>query len=667
MIIRGGLLNNVSDILLNLFDYDRFPPSVKNLPAGLTINNQTVYPTFRYIGRDATSSVWKPYGYGQVLTLQAGTAPTYNNGSPLLGDVDDSVLLNGGGYYLANDTVFANITTEDLVVEFVGRFGVIDNGRYVIGKITGAVGWLIYAQSTTTLAMYLSDGVDTRNVISAAISDGIWNHFLFFMDRSGSGQCYINGVASGAAVNIAAVDSITNTNAMYIGGAAGTVWKDCISYLSLWKQSNWLDTHLQATVAKTRFHQLTGIYPNQARGTALASSFTRNSTAYLEKLENNGVKKLYQVGINWPRVCSKVDVNGQTFKGYLGEKTDTNALTFSESVGGNPALLTNITAGATSVICPNGQASTTVSMVETAVNNIHRLLRIGCFNTGGTGKTYSVCYVKASNRSFFRVTHTSNNSGNFAAYMEVNLTTGTVVSSGVNPDAWLTAATIIQTTIEPVGDGWYKVVLIADITIAAAAAHYISYNLCNAAGGTSYLGDAATDAVYLWGMQNAAGSYPTSYISSSAAAATRAADVLTFTMNDGNLVQGKGTLTYKYLIPSASYISSGSILTLSDGTKNNRIVSALKATTGSIEYSMDTSGVNQFDISGSTIITDGRVHTIKTNWKSADDHVMVDGVIQVATGSITVPSVTQLNFSDNNGTNQSNGLINNIIIKGESE
>jgi hypothetical protein len=89
------------------------PYGVDNLDPALTINGTTVTPTFRYKGGDANGTNWAPWGYGETLTLQAGTAPSYNQGSPLLGTNDDSVLFNRGGYYLASNTTFADITTED--------------------------------------------------------------------------------------------------------------------------------------------------------------------------------------------------------------------------------------------------------------------------------------------------------------------------------------------------------------------------------------------------------------------------------------------------------------------------------------------------------------------------------------------------------------------------
>ncbi|KKL07887.1 hypothetical protein LCGC14_2581480, partial [marine sediment metagenome] len=55
--------------------------------------------------------------------------------------------------------------------------------------------------------------------------------------------------------------------------------------------------------------QLDGIHPSKAVGTATPTVASRNTSAYLDKLEG-GVRKLYRVGPNWLRFVSRVDKNG---------------------------------------------------------------------------------------------------------------------------------------------------------------------------------------------------------------------------------------------------------------------------------------------------------------------------------------------------------------------
>ena len=91
------------------------PIGVSALPAALTINGTTVNPTFRYLGGDA-GNTWAADTYGESLTLQAGS-PSYNQGSPGMGDTDDSVKGDGTAYWKASSTSFADIDEEDFVFE----------------------------------------------------------------------------------------------------------------------------------------------------------------------------------------------------------------------------------------------------------------------------------------------------------------------------------------------------------------------------------------------------------------------------------------------------------------------------------------------------------------------------------------------------------------------
>ncbi|KKL05838.1 hypothetical protein LCGC14_2602030 [marine sediment metagenome] len=66
---------------------------VDNLDPNLTINGTTVTPTFRYNGKDANGTDWAPWTYGETLDwVSNGTNISFNQGSPLLGSNDDSVL-----------------------------------------------------------------------------------------------------------------------------------------------------------------------------------------------------------------------------------------------------------------------------------------------------------------------------------------------------------------------------------------------------------------------------------------------------------------------------------------------------------------------------------------------------------------------------------------------
>ena len=108
---------------------------VGRLPAALTINSITEYPVLRYTAGGGMVDVndWRPWGYGENLDrVVVATAPTINSGSPGLGVLDDSVLFNASGdYFRAGNNTFADITTEDFVIEVVLKFSTTNLSRII--------------------------------------------------------------------------------------------------------------------------------------------------------------------------------------------------------------------------------------------------------------------------------------------------------------------------------------------------------------------------------------------------------------------------------------------------------------------------------------------------------------------------------------------------------
>jgi hypothetical protein len=121
-------------------------------------------------------------------------------------------------------------------------------------------------------------------------------------------------------------------------------------------------------------------------------------------------------------------------------------------------------------------------------------------------------FAKAGGRSWFQLQEGQGVTA--AAYF--NLGTGTLgtVSGTGSPTA----------SIAPVGNGWYRCRL---TWTASGTAARIRVFLANGDGGSSYDGD-GTSGVYFWGGQMELGAFPSSYIPTTSAAVTRAADSLSF-------------------------------------------------------------------------------------------------------------------------------------------
>ena len=147
--MAGGKLRGQPAPSLSLFkDSPRIPINgVGRLPAPLTINSITEYPVFRYNagGGLVTATEWNPWGYGEALpVVSVATPPTLANGSPALGPLDDSVLFNTSDYYQAAGNTFADVTTEDFVIEFVFKMSATATVRIINKRDGASKGYEVY-------------------------------------------------------------------------------------------------------------------------------------------------------------------------------------------------------------------------------------------------------------------------------------------------------------------------------------------------------------------------------------------------------------------------------------------------------------------------------------------------------------------------------------------
>lgn len=211
-----------------------------------------------------------------------------------------------------------------------------------------------------------------------------------------------------------------------------------------------------------------------------------------------------------------------TAKGYLAEESRTNLLLYSEQLDNAAWGKGNTTVTADAIVSPDGTTDadaiieTLQTSPATAYHYIYQTITKAAVSTQYT----ITVYAKAKDSRQLAISFASGSSG---VAGRVDLTTGTVVGTG---GAYGTGWTFGSLTMAAVGNGWYKITLVATSDALSTASLQFSLH-----DGTTnvYTGDGVSG-VYLWGTQIEASNFATSYIPTTSAATTRAADNLTYSL-----------------------------------------------------------------------------------------------------------------------------------------
>jgi len=221
--------------------------------------------------------------------------------------------------------------------------------------------------------------------------------------------------------------------------------------------------------------------------------------------EPNGTLQLFNHPANVPRIEYNAD---GTVKGLLIEEARTNLQVHSGDFS-NSAWSTNAVTVDTSYVAPDGTstASKLTSTGAVGASGIYDAIN----TAAGTSFT---CFMKAGSSGVYG--WIEGIVGGVSSYAVFDLESVTVVHSR-NCEA----------SIQPVGNGWFRCV-VANTTsstgffsVGGSDNTYTNHSPWGSS--TLTLGKF----IYAWGAQLEAGSFPTSYIPTTGAAATRAADTAT--------------------------------------------------------------------------------------------------------------------------------------------
>lgn len=618
------------------------PPSVVRLDQRPTVDGASPAPSFLYNGADATASAWPPLTYGDGLNLAgSSTAPTTGSASPLLGSEDVSVLFNAAKSYQATAATSGDLTTEDLRISWFGQFSGT-NSQVLLEKRSGA-GYTVDV-SSGALRLTVSDGTDSASITTAALTTGAWYFVEWFIDKSGSGQAFVNGSASGAAVSVTAVDSLTNTGKLTIGADSSLAngYGARIAFVGLWAKASWFVNYAEVAPAATQFARLTATYARCA-GSCYPISNTHDE-GYLRKYDGSSSVTMFLMGAGWPRV-----EKNSTTQGLLNERTPRNLIAQSEdlattwvSVDNGDTFSLN-SSNMTLPLLPNdphfGKGD---GFIPDSTNGAHGME--GTAAIPATQDTSWSVFAKAGSFNCLRLIDTTTNEG--AYFPSLSACASCVADGRTNCPGAVGTKTALGAYAENFANGVCRL----DIqTTGTVATHTFRWQLCDSDGDVTVTGDGSTVAVYVWGAQvSHYVDYATNYIPTTTAAVTRNSGSLGYYFS-GNASTTNDSLVCDWQKPVVQDNSTDyeHVLRLSDGTVQNYVgVGVSENDTARLDVVTGGSAVVAIVDAGADM-TSGGLFTGAATVKTNAYEIFIDGTSKGTDTSGTLPTMNLIGVGGN--------------------
>lgn len=343
-------------------------------------------------------------------------------------------------------------------------------------------------------------------------------------------------------------------------------------------------------------------------------------------------------------------VTGESL-GLLIEEQRTNLFTYGQGFDNAAWTKTDATVVSGAAVAPDG-AATAFKLIPNAVSTAYHRISQAYSAANNTAYIFSI-YAKAAEYSLLLIS--SGGSGLSGAggsgpdqTAVVDLANGSILNNKYGVKA------------VHVGNGWYRCAI--SVTTDGDGGGIGPYvGVANSATPSAYTGNGYSG-IYIWGAQLEAGAFPTSYVPTTTAAVTRAADAASMTGTNFSswYRQDEGAAIVEGFIPPQADSDAGNYyLSFSDGTISNLIhIADVSGTRSQIL----TSGVSQFD----QILGAEPTSAVKAAvaYKMNDSILSASGVVSPsADTSVVLPVVNRLtigNRGDNSPGTTANGTIKKI-------
>ena len=495
----------------------------------------------------------------------------------------------------------------------------------------------VVGSGTTTLSVFAKLGAGSR-FLTIGFSRSINDHGSATFDLSAgtNTQTQANGTYSSATATIAAV-------AQGFYRCTLTILADTVTNVRIGLNN----TGTPATNNRGFGASYTGdgtssiiLWGAQLEQRSFVTAYTPTTTARI----TNYIPVLLTSQNNVPRFDHDPTTNASL--GLLIEEERTNLLTYSSEFGNTAWIRSNTIITDNTIVAPDGTL-TGDKLIENTANNLHIIRTSSISVVIGARLTYTV-YAKQGERRYFiaRINDTSSNAN--ASSLVADLQTGTIIGAPTSYGGFSNTTG----SITPVGNGWFRVSLTCtpSVSLVFWKLDFTNDGTVQPDGqGISYTGDGYSG-IYIWGAQLEAGAFPTSYIPTVAAQATRGSDLATMTGPNFSswFNNNEGTVYANYRLNSQA--TSRSIYQINAGTSVSNHIGLRYAASGSIQFVVFVNNINQVNFVVSDINTNGSSYKIANAYTRNNFNQAVDGLLPSADNTSGIlPTVDRLRIGCEGG------------------
>ena len=355
--------------------------------------------------------------------------------------------------------------------------------------------------------------------------------------------------------------------------------------------------------------------------------FSRSGSA--TRIAKNGL--ITTVAANVPRLeYPLIDgvVNG--CPSLILEPQSTNLVPYSEDLNNFSTSNQNITINPNQITSPSGNLADKVE--ENNVDGSHAMRRLtGISVTAAQDYTFSF-FAKKDERSIVGI---SNTIGGADKNAFIDIENGIILSSDFN-----------DSSIDNYGNGWYKISLTHTATNTADYDVRIYTSIED--GDFSHQGVVGYG-FYIWGISVEQSSYSTSYIKTNGSAVTRNAETCNGAGDATTFNDSEGVLMAE--ISALADDGTNKMLSLSDGSTNNRVLIKYDNIANRLEFFVFSGGSSQYTLIELSLVSTLN-NKIAFKYKENDFSVWANGFeLDTNTSGNTPIGLSELAFNDGVGGN----------------